>query len=369
MGWRRGLAVMTATTILLSGCVAQQTPAALEPVVVVTSPPPDERIGQSDALLATRVDPAMPGCSAAVGVHGTVVWAGALGMADLATATPLTPTTRFDIASLTKQFTATAVLLLQREGKLSLSDPVGTYVPGLPAWGNTITLDALMHHTSHIPDYWMKLGDWGYGFTTPAVQADAVRAIAAVSRLEKGTGYLYSNSNYILLAEVITRVSGQHYEHFVTERIFAPLRLNVQIDPILQAPDIAVGYDDNIQPTRNAWAFYGAFGTFTTPTELARWGDEYRSSSLVGNDFVIGAVDSGEAGEPTEGRFYGAGINIQPDGTLRHDGRLGGFISTIKISADLETTVVVMCNAHLADRFGVADGLWSIWVDAALSGD
>ena len=368
MGWRGALAVVAASAIVISGC-AREPAADLEPVAVVTAPPPDGRIGLSDALLATRVDPAMPGCSAAVGVHGTVVWVGALGMADLATATPLTSTTRFDIASLTKQFTATAVLLLQREGKLSLSDPIGSYVPGLPAWGSTITLDALMHHTSHVPDYWMKLDDWGYGFTTPAAQADAVRAIAAVSRLEEGTGYLYSNSNYILLAEVITRVSGVPYAQFVTERIFTPLDLDIQIDPVLQAPDIATSYDDDTQPTRNAWAFYGAFGTFTTPTELARWGDQYRESSVVGNDAVIGAVDSGEPGEPTEGRFYASGININADGSLRHDGRLGGFISTIQISADRETTVVVMCNGHLSDRFGVVDGLWSIWVDEQLSGD
>ena len=132
---------MAASAILLSGCV-QQPPADLEPVAIVTSPPPDERIGGSDALLTALVDPAMPGCSAAVAVHGAVVWARALGMADLATAAPLTTTTRFDLASLTKQFTATAVLLLQREGKLSLSDPIGNYVPGLPAWGTTITLEA-----------------------------------------------------------------------------------------------------------------------------------------------------------------------------------------------------------------------------------
>ena len=320
--------------------------------------------------MTSMFDPAQPGCSAAVGVHGVVRWSGAVGTADLATGAPLTAETRFDIASLTKQFTATSVLMLQREGRLSLSDPVGAYVPGLPAWAKTITLDALMHHTSQIPDYWTKLGEWGYGFTTPATQADAVRAIAAVSRLDEGTGYRYSNSNYILLAEVIGAVTGMPYEQYLTSTIFAPLELDIVIDPVLQAPDIAVGYDENVQPTRNAWAFYGAFGSFTTPTELARWGDQYRDGGgFVTNDFVVGAVDSGTPGEASEGRVYAAGMNINPDGSLRHDGRLGGFISTIKISPNRETTVVVMCNAHLADRTGLVGGLWKIWVDAAPAGD
>lgn len=363
----RGWPLLAVCALLLTGCSAATPQPSLAPVAAVTSAPPDERIAHSDALLADLVDPAAPGCSAAVAVHGEIVWAAALGLADLSTGAALTTETRFDMASLTKQFTATAVLMLQREGLLSLGDPIGSYVDGLPAWGGTITLDQLMHHTSHIPDYWKKLGEWGYGFETPAVQADALQAIRAVSKLEKGEGYLYSNSNYILLAEVITRVSGVPYEQFVTERILEPLDLAMEISPVLLAPDIAVSYDDANLPTRNAWAFYGAFGTFTTPTELARWGDQYRESDIVGNDMVVGAVDSGKPGEATQGRVYAAGIHINADGSLQHDGRLGGFVTTLRISPDRETSIAVMCNGHRADRFGVANGLWEIWVDDELT--
>ena len=330
---------------------------------------PDPRIATSDELLERLVDPALPGCSAAVSVHGAVVWAGARGIANLASGEPLTVETRFDIASVSKQFTATAILLLQREGRLALSDPIGNHISGLPRWAKSITLDQLMHHTSHVPDYWRKLGEWGFGFSTPATQADALRAIAAVATLDKGSGYLYSNSNYILLAEVVQRVSGEPFAQFVTERIFTPLGLDMVLDPNLQAPDIAVSYDDNTQPTRSGWAFYGAVGIFTTPSELARWGDQYRESTVVANDFVVNSVDSGKPGEATEGRRYAAGIHIERDGSLRHDGRLGGYISTLRVSADRETSVAVMCNGHLADRFGVSDGLWDTWVDHELPGD
>lgn len=363
----RLVGLATASALVLAGCSAAPVETKPEPEAVAVVEV-DPRLAESDELLAGLFDAALPGCSAAVSVHGTVVWAQARGVADLATGAALTTETRFDIASLTKQFTATAVLMLQRDGLLSLSDPIGTYVPGLPAWGRTITLEQLMHHTSHIPDYWIKLDDWGFTLTTPATHADALRAIAAVSRLEKGEGYLYSNSNYILLAEVIATVSGVAYLDVITDRILAPLGLTMQIDPVAEATDIAIGYDDDLQPTRSAWAFYGAFGMFTTPTELARWGDQYRDGTVIANDFIIGAVSSGIVGEASEGRIYGAGIHLNPDGSLRHDGRLGGYISAIKVSPDRETTVVVMCNAHLADRTGLVDGLWKIWVDAAPSG-
>jgi CubicO group peptidase (beta-lactamase class C family) len=291
-------------------------------------------------------------------VDGEVLWAGASGLADLATGQPLTIETRFDLASVSKQFTATAILMLQREGLLSLSDPIGTYVDGLPRWGKTITLEQLMHHTSHIPDYWRKLGVWGFGFSTPATQADAVRAIAAVRTLDPGTGYLYSNSNYILLAEVVHRVSGEALPDFLNHRIFTPLGLAMVLKPDLQAPDIAVSYDDNNQAMKSGWVFYGAVGIFTTPTELARWGDQYRDGTVVASDFDVNAVDSGN------GNHYGAGISIESDGALRHNGRIGGYITTLKISPDRETAVAVMCNGHLADRFGIVDALWAIWVES-----
>lgn len=348
---------------LLVGCAGQQIDSSsLELSSTDTRVRPDSRLALSSTALAQRIHAEAPGCSAAVALRGEVVWADALGTADLANGTALTTATQFDIASLSKQFTATAVLQLQREGALSLADPIATYVDGLPRWGKTITLDQLMHHTSHIPDYWMKLDQWGYEFTTPATQADALRAIAAVGALEAETGYLYSNSNYILLAEVVQRVSGERLPDYLANHIFTPLGLDMRLDPSFAGVDLAVSYDDDTLPTRAAWAFYGAYGVVTTPSELARWGDQYRESEVIGDDAYNNAVDSGKPGEPTEGRRYGAGIHLELDGSLRHDGRLGGYITTMKVSPDRGTTVVVMCNGHLADRFGVSQALWDIWV-------
>jgi CubicO group peptidase (beta-lactamase class C family) len=348
--------------MLLAGCAA--TPPTLDVTArSYATSTVDKRALLSDDALTELIDAGRPGCSGAVGVRGEVVWAGATGVADLTTGTPVTTETRFDMASVAKQFTATAILMLQRDGALAVSDTVATYVDGLPSWGRTVTLDQLMHHTARVPDYWTVLDDDGIGFSDPADHARILDAIRRLTRLESGTGYSYSNSNYVLLAEVVARVSGQPLPVFLAERIFTPLGLDMELTPSLVAPDVALSYDDNDQFQPPGWTAYGAIGIFTTPSELVRWGDQYRAGDVIQDDFAVGAADEGT------GELYAAGMDIEPDGDLNHNGRFGGYVSTFTVSADRETTIAVMCNGHAANRFGLADALWAIWAPPEDSGD
>ena len=347
--------------VAVSGCAA---PAPDTTPVDLRASPTDARdrlLQQSRASdrVVTALAPAdQPGCSAAVAVDGTVLWAGAGGLADVNAGIPVTTETRFDIASVSKQFTATAILMLQREGKLTLADPIANYVDGLPDWGASVTLDQLMHQTSRIPDYWVEFDDIDIGFSDFADQAMTVDAIRRETELEPGTGFLYSNSNYVLLAEVVARVSGQALPDFLAERIFTPLGLEMVLAPTLHAADIALSYDDDIQLQEAGWTSYGHTGIITTASELARWGDQYRAGDIIQDDFSVGAVDEGEEGP---GELYAAGINIEPNGDLKHTGRMGGFITDFTVSADRHTTIAVMCNGHLSNRFPIATALWTIW--------
>lgn len=317
---------------------------------------------KSDQAVTSLVNAAQPGCSAAVARRGRVVWAGAGGLADLATKTPDTTSTRFDMASVSKQFTATAILMLQRQGKLSLSDPIAKYVDGLPAWGATITLDQLMHHTSHIPDYWVELGKVGIGFTQAADQQTTLNAIRREKKLDPGTGYEYSNTNYVLLAEVVGRVSGTPLPQYLSDHIFQPLGLAMVVAPAIIAPDVALSYDDNVQLQQPGWTAYGYSGIITTPSELARWGDQYRAGDIIQADFAVGAVDEG-AGEK-----YAAGMDIQVNGGLNHTGRIGGYVTDFTISGDRKTVIAVMCNGHTSPRWQLTDALWKIWDPTSGSG-
>jgi CubicO group peptidase (beta-lactamase class C family) len=351
--------VVVACVALLGGCAAPIVAAAPgEPIpLFVQDKRDDKRDNFSDAALERLVDSQRPGCSAAVAVDGVVLWAGARGLADLGTAAPLTTDTRFNMASVSKQFTATAILMLEREGLVSLDDVISTYVDGLPAWGQTTTLDQLLHHTSHIRDFWKRLQGDGIGFGDYVSHEDIVLAIARMRTLEPGSGYLYSNANYVLLAEVVRRVTGDTLPVFLEDRVFGPLDLDMEVSPNLKAPDVAVSYDDNDHRQDSGWSAYGYSEIFSTPTELARWADQYRAGTIVSARFATDAVDM------PDGARYAAGIEIRADDSLRHDGRLGGHITTFQISPDRETALVVMCNGHTAPRFPVAEALREIWFD------
>ncbi|MBX3099398.1 MAG: beta-lactamase family protein [Salinibacterium sp.] len=354
------LLVGAALSALLAGCATAPPQAVAAPTRAVVSGPTNlrmfaEQSRLSGEAIADLVPSTQPGCSAAVGKVGIVVWAAAAGLADHAAGIPVTTETRFDIASVSKQFTATAILMLQRDGLISLSDPISDYVDDLPWWGAEVTLDQLMHHTSRIPDYWVELDDIGIGFTEPADQQVTVDAIRREQALVPGTGFDYSNSNYVLLAEVVGRVSGLPLPEFLAERIFAPLGLDMVLAPTLHAPDIALSYDDDLSLQEAGWTSYGHTGIITTPSELVRWGDQYRTGDIIQDDFDSGAVLQ------DDGELYAAGMNIQEDGDLAHKGRMGGFISAFTVSADRETVIAVMCNGHLSNRNGISDRLWAIW--------
>jgi CubicO group peptidase (beta-lactamase class C family) len=344
----------TASIVLLAGCAVEQ-PTLTPDTRVYSQVGVDKRTFASDDALIETVDETQPGCSGAVGVRGEVVWAGARGIADLSTGIEVTTETRFDMASTAKQFTATAILMLQREGKVSLSDTIGTYIDRLPAWGGTVTLDQLMHHTSRIRDYWVALDDDGLGFSDPVSHEYTLDAIRRMARLSDTVGYEYSNSNYVLMAEVVQRVSGIPFPQFLDERIFTPLGLDMEVAPGLTGPDVALSYDDNLNYQPPGWAAYGAIGIYTTPSELAKWGDQYRAGDIIQDDFAVGASDEGT------GELYAAGMDIEVDGDLNHNGRFGGYVTTFTVSADRETTIAVMCNGHLSNRVGLTDALWAIW--------
>lgn len=356
---RVALLLVAALAATLAGCAAAPDRETLGAPVSGTLI--RDRIAElserSEEAIASLVPADQPGCSAAVGVDGEVIWAGAAGLADLASGTPDTPETRFDIASVSKQFTATAILMLQREGLLSVSDPIGDYVDGLPAWGSKVTLDQLIHHTSRIPDFWVELDDVGIGFAQGADQQTTVQAIRRETKLDAGEGYTYSNSNYVLLAEVVARVSGMTLPDFLATRIFTPLGLDMVVAPTLHGPDIARSYGDSLELQESGWTAYGHTGVITTASELARWGDQYKADpdDVVQPDFAVGAVDEGA------GELYAAAMDIEVDGDLNHTGRWGGYVSDFTVSEDRHTTIAVLCNGHLSNRFGIAKALWAIW--------
>ncbi|MFF9055923.1 serine hydrolase domain-containing protein [Streptomyces erythrochromogenes] len=332
----------------------------------------DDRGRRSEEVLRTLVpSPDGPGCAAAVGKRGNVAWQDGRGKADLATGRPITSRTVFDMASNSKQFTADAVLLLAGRHRLALDDPLSAFLDDPPAWTRKVTLGDLMRHTSGIPDYQDLLEAKGIGVTDPAGQKEAIAAILAAQPEEPpGKRFSYSNSNYVLLAHVVEKVTGRPFPSFVKEEFFDPLHLNMTLAPATDVPGKAMSYDDNdgaFTPNSSPWKQYGDGSVHTTPAELVRWADNYRTGRIGGPHLLTGitqgAVSVGDVLRPRgidEGR-YGAGILLLPDRTLVHRGDWEGFHSTFIVSPDRGTAVTVVCNVDPPDHFRAANQLLDIW--------
>lgn len=170
---------LLAATLLLGGCTGQHTTRT----AASTTYTPHIKASSQD-VLDGAINADEPGCSAAVGVEGKVIWSGVRGIADLASGAKITTDTVFDIASVSKQFTATAILLLVEAGKLTLDDPISQYVPELPDWAQTVTVEQLMHQTSGIPDYVALLAARGYQVSDRTIEAEARQALAAAPELQ-----------------------------------------------------------------------------------------------------------------------------------------------------------------------------------------
>ncbi len=204
--------VMAAVFVALAGTVAAQ-PLPLDQRLLV------------DKVFAAFDRNDSPGCAVAIYRNGEIAYARGYGVASLEHRVPITPKTVFDIGSTSKQFTAFSILLLERDGKLSLDDDVRKYVPELQRLEPMVTVRHLILHTSGLRDYltlWRLAGMKTENWTT---QADAVRLVARQRRANfpAGAEWLYSNTGYLLLGEIVQRVSGQSLREFAAARIFTPL--------------------------------------------------------------------------------------------------------------------------------------------------
>ena len=340
-----GVAVALAA-VLLSGC------AAVDPG---TSPrtSTEDGVAQSDALLERFLPTDRPGCSGAVAIDGEVIWAAQRGLADAAAGIPITVDTRFDIASVSKQFTGLTALRLVEAGILELTDTLDDHLDGIAAWGAEVTVADLLHHTSGIPDYTTLLLDSGYAIEDTTTQDDALSQLGDTELdFTPGQQFAYSNTNYVLLASIIETVTGETFATVVEREAFGGI--DFRVDPASTATDVALSYDDG-EESVTGWLQVGDGSIVATPSQLATWADLYRDPDPAVRAMTDDAVDDGAGGE------YGAGIGILPDGTLSHSGAWAGFVTLFGVSADRSTAIALSCNATDAAIGTIGEGLVTIW--------
>lgn len=323
----------------------------------------------SPVRLETRVDSianqvlqssGVPSASVAVVQHGRLVLAKAYGAARLDPRTPATSDMRYGIGSISKQFTASAMLLLQQEGKLKLDDPVGKYVPGLSR-GNEVTIRQILSHTSGYQDFWPQ--DYLMEPMSHDVTPQEIKNRWAKQPLdfEPGTRWQYSNTGYVLAGMIVEKVSGMPFFQFIQTRLLNPLGMTTakNFDANSHAAD-ATGYIryalGPLHPAPEAgkgW-MYGAGMLAMTASDLAKWDISLIRESLLKpasyrEMFRETTLKNGAASG------YGLGQFAQMSGghfLVEHNGEVSGFTAENFVYPEDSIAIVVLTNQDAAPASG-----------------
>lgn len=342
-------------------------PGAVFPLVFLLSgfyprPAASQSADTIDPALRARIDTmatevlrktGVPSASVAVVQHGEVVYTHAYGLARMEPRVPATVQMRYAIGSISKQFTAAAILLLQQQGKLSLDDPVSKYLPDLTC-SNEVTLRELLSHTSGYQDYWPE--DY---VMPPMLRPETPQQILdtwakAPLDFEPGTQWQYSNTNFVIAGQIAEKLAGEPLIEFLKQHIFDPLGMRSvrDFDESGLAKDDATGYYRHalgpLVPAPNVgrgWAS-AAFELAMTAHDLALWdasmiGEKVLSPDSYKQMFTDVTLQNGK---PTH---YGLGVEVRErEGhrVIEHSGEVSGFVSENEVLIDDGDAVAVLTN-------------------------
>jgi CubicO group peptidase (beta-lactamase class C family) len=305
-------------------------------------------VNEVNALM-TRYDGAVPGASLLVVHDGKPVLRKSWGLADVEAGVKAGPSTNYRLASVTKQFTAAAILLLVQDGKLNLADRIRTFFPALPSSLDSVTIQHLLTHTSGIVDYEDVMPS---GTTEQLHDVDVLRLLEAhdTTYFKAGTSYQYSNSGYALLALIVQKASGKSFATFLHERIFAPLGMNRTVafeNGISTVANRAFGYTlRNKQWTRKdqstTSAVLGDGGIYSSIDDLAKWDAALYDSRLLSDESRRLAFTPHTDTDKPDVK-YGFGWRITGE-TLWHSGETSGFRNVIVRNPSRHLTVIMLTN-------------------------
>lgn len=314
------------------------------------------------APLAARVDSVYsrftatgsPGCALGVVRGGRLDYARGFGLASIEHGVPITPATVFDIGSVSKQFTAMAVVLLAQEGKLSLDDEIQKFLPEIPRYpAGAITVRHLLHHTSGLRDYIDVMGLSGVADEAVTTDADALDAIVRqkAGNFPPGSEFRYSNSGYFLLSLIVKRASGESLRDFASRRIFAPLQMTQSqfVDRHeMIVPGKAGSYAQDggrfVLATAN-WEQTGDGAVNTTVEDLVKWERNFETGTVGGAAGITEMHKTGVAGGQPITYALGLGVDsMRGVRRVSHGGAWAGYRAHIVRYPDEKLSVISLCN-------------------------
>ncbi len=313
---------------------------------------PEDRIEQYARTFIG--DGKTPGAAVAVARDGKIVYSAGFGYANLEYDIPVTPQTVFHVASLSKQVTAFAIALLADQGKISLNDDIRRYLPELNDFGHTITIDHLVHHTSGLRDQWNLLAMAGWRLDDVITQKQIMRLIAKQRELnfKPGDEMVYCNTGYTLMAEIVSRVSGESFADWTRKNIFEPLEMKNTLfydDHEKVVQNRAYSYrlaEDGFRKSVLSYANTGATSLFTTVEDFSLWAANFKTMK-VGNPNVMEmmsrrfVLNNGDTTDYSFGQGHGKykGLN-----SIAHGGADAGYRTYIVRFPEQDLSVVVFGN-------------------------
>lgn len=344
-----------------------------------------------DAVVANWKLKHGPGMAALLVRDGKVEYRKAFGLADMDARTPITPDTQFLLASITKQFAAMAIMILAERGKLQFDDPLAKFCPEFPAYARTITIRNLLNHTAGLTQYQELLvgkvdGDYFRSSKSPpaAHEFTAAEALQALSRQEKlrfppGEKFEYSDSAYVVLGQIIERVTGKRYAEFLKETIFDPLGMSdtLVVDERKQkVPRLALDYvmrdgrwqDITYSPENH---IYGEDDIYSTVNDLYKWDQVLYTERLVRRSTLEMAFTPGRTNDGKEietdimlrPSSYGFGWfigSLDGDKDEEHLGGWSGYITDILRVPSRQVTAIVLTNASNDEVLEIAEQMVEI---------
>lgn len=304
--------------------------------------------------LREKVKGDMPGAAVLVARDGQILFQGGYGLADVDKKTPITPETKFRIGSVTKQFTAAAILNLAEQGKLAIGDPLAKYFPAVPN-ASKITLRHLLTHTSGLHSYTDR-PDFLAGVTKPVAPADLIASMAKdAPDFEPGTNFKYCNSGYFLLGEIVAQVSGQSLGEYLRTTFFKPLGMKdtgiyINATP---PPGAALGYavHNGVATVAVDWDMSwagGAGAIYSTVGDLFHWTEALHGGRVVNADSLKAMTTPNPLPAGVDGLNYGFGLvvsEIERLPTIWHNGGLNGWSSNLMWLPQQRVTLVALANA------------------------
>ena len=320
----------------------------------------DER-ARVDSLMSSIYQSGSPGAAIAVIKNGSVVFKKGYGLADLDSRARVTTATNFNICSLTKQFTAYAILQLQQEGKLSLDDKLSRFFPDfVPGVANKVSVRQLLTHSSGIKDHYPYVDRARYKEFWDKDVLTALRTIDSVN-FPPGSRYRYSNTAFCLLALIIEKLSGETYPEYLRNHVFVPLnmlRSNV-IHPEWRISDRAFGYECDKDTFKisdaNQSLFFstmGDGGVYTSIDDYLRWITAIQQKMVVKPDLVQEAQSAQFPIDTARKLFYGFGWFVAGSGDSRlvyHTGSNGGFRTIVLTKPAAKYAVIIFSNRSDVD--------------------